>query len=67
MLDDDEDLDQMSPDRLRELKDEVLSLIEEIGSRDASVEPERAEEIQRLDGLLKEIEDRLGGPDAAKS
>ena len=32
MLDEDEDLDQMSPERLRELKQEVLLRIEEIGS-----------------------------------
>jgi hypothetical protein len=62
MLDDDEDLDQMSPERLRELKQEVLLRIEEIGSRDASVELERADEIKELDDLLKEIEERLSGP-----
>ena len=62
MLDDEEDLDQMSPERLRDLKQEVLLRIEEIGSRDASVEPERAEEIQELDDLLREIEERLSGP-----
>jgi hypothetical protein len=62
MLDDEEDLDQMSPERLRDLKQEVLLRIEDIGSRDASVEPERAEEIQELDDLLKEIEERLSGP-----
>jgi hypothetical protein len=62
VLDDDEDLDQMSLERLRELKQEVLLRIEQIGSRDASVEPERADEIQELDDLLKEIEERLSGP-----
>jgi hypothetical protein len=62
VLDDDEDLDQMSPERLRELKQEVLLRIEDIGSRDAAVEPERADEIQELDDLLKEIEERLSGP-----
>lgn len=62
MLDDDEDLDQMSPERLRDLKQEVLLRIEDIGSRDAAVEPERADEIQELDDLLKEIEERLSGP-----
>jgi hypothetical protein len=62
MLDDDEDLDQMSPERLRELKKEVLLRIEDLGSRDLSVEPERADEIQELDDLLKEIEERLSGP-----
>ena len=62
MLDDEEDLDQMSPERLRDLKQEVLLRIEDIGSRDASVEPERADEIQELDDLLKEIEERLSGP-----
>ena len=67
MLDDDEDLDQMSPERPRELKQEVLLRIEEIGSRDASVEPERADEIKELDDLLNEIEERLSGPEAAAS
>src|SRR5580658_8609622 len=67
MLDDDEDLDQMSPERLRELKQEVLLRIEEIGSRDASVEPERADEIKELDDLLNEIEERLSGPETAAS
>jgi hypothetical protein len=62
MLNDDEDLDQMSPERLRELKAEVLSLIEAIGSRDASVDPAVPDEIRKLDDLLKEIEDRLSGP-----
>src|ERR1700690_3099427 len=62
MLDDDEDLDQMSPERLRELKQEVLLRIEEIGSRDASVEPEPADEIKELEDLLNEIEERLSGP-----
>jgi len=55
MLDDDEDLDQMSPERLRELKQEVLLRIEDIGSREASVEPERADEIEeRLSGPVTE-------------
>jgi hypothetical protein len=62
MLDDDEDLDQMSPERLRELQDEVLRLIEEIGSRDGALDPDVAKEIQMLDDLLEEIEDRLSGP-----
>ena len=67
MLDDDEDLDQMSPERLRELKQEVLLRIEEIGSRDASVELERADEIKELDDLLNEIEERLSGREIAAS
>ena len=62
MQDDDEDLDQMSPERLRALQREVLDLIEEIGSRGGSVEPDAAKEIARLDDLLKEIEARLSGP-----
>ena len=62
MLNDDEDLDQMSPERLRELQQEVLLLIEEIGSRDGAVDPNAAEEIKELDELLAEIEDRLSGP-----
>jgi hypothetical protein len=49
------------------LKQEVLLRIEEIGSRDASVEPERADEIKELDDLLKEIEERLSGPETAAS
>jgi hypothetical protein len=58
---DDEDLDQMSPERLRALQREVLDLIEEIGSRDGAVDPNAATEIAKLDDLLKEIEDRLSG------
>ena len=62
MLNDDEDLDQMSPERLRELKREVLLRIEETGSRDGAVDPDVADEISELDKLLAEIEERLGGP-----
>ncbi|MGO8798725.1 MAG: hypothetical protein ACLQJL_06535 [Roseiarcus sp.] len=62
MLNDDEDLDQMSPERLRALQQEVLALIEEIGTRDGAVDPDAAAEIQELDELLKEIEDRLASP-----
>jgi hypothetical protein len=61
MPDDDEDLDQMSPERLRALQQEVLLRIEEIGSRDGAVDPDVAKEIETLDELLKEIEDRLSG------
>jgi len=67
MLNDEEDLDQMSPERLRELQQEVLLLIEEIGSRDGAVEPNAAEEIRELDELLAEIEDRLSGPAAGEA
>ena len=56
MLNDDEDLDQMSPNRLRALQQEVLSRIEEIGSHDGAVDPDVAEEIRKLDDLLEEIE-----------
>lgn len=66
MLNDDEDLDQMSPERLRQLQREVLGLIEEIGSRDGAVDPNAAEEIRELDELLAEIEDRLSGPAAGE-
>jgi hypothetical protein len=66
MLNEDEDLDQMSPDRLRELQQEVLSLIEEIGSRDGSVDPNAAEEIRELDELLGEIETRLNGSETGE-
>jgi hypothetical protein len=62
MLNDDEDLDQMSPERLRELRQEVLLRIEETGSRDGAVDPDVADEIRELDKLLAEIEERLGGP-----
>jgi hypothetical protein len=62
MMNDDEDLDQMSPERLRQLQQEVLLLIEEIGSRDGAVDPNAAQEIDRLDDLLEEIESRLAGP-----
>ena len=62
MPDDDEDLDRMSPERLRALQREVLDLIEEIGSRAGAVDPDAAKEIARLDDLLKEIEERLSGP-----
>jgi hypothetical protein len=62
MLDDDEDLDQMSPERLRALQQEVLLRIEEIGTHDGAVDPDVAQEIAKLDDLLKEIEDRLNGP-----
>ena len=63
MLNEDEDLDDMTPERLRELQQEVLGLIEEIGSRDGVADPNVAEEIQELDELLKEIEERLAGPE----
>ena len=66
MLNEDEDLDQMSPDRLRALQQEVLSLIEEIGSRDGSVDPNAAEEIRELDELLEEIETRLNGSETGE-
>ena len=62
MLNDDEDLDQMSPERLRELRQEVLLRIEETGSRDGAVDPDVADEIRELDKLLAEIEERLGRP-----
>jgi hypothetical protein len=66
MLNEDEDLDQMSPDRLRALQQEVLNLIEEIGSRDGSVDPNAAEEIRELDELLEEIEIRLNGSETGE-
>jgi len=56
-----DDLDAMSLDELRKLKEEVLSRIEEIGSHSDDVDPEKAEEIKMLDDLLREIEERLGG------
>ena len=65
MPDDDEDLDQMSPERLRELQQEVILRIEEIGTHDGAIDPDVAKEIETLDELLKEIEDRLSGPETA--
>ena len=65
--DDEEDLDAMSPDRLRALRDEVLSHIEEIGSRDGAVDPDAPEEIRKLDALLAEIEGRLAGPETSQA
>ena len=59
MLNDDEDLNTMSAERLRELRDEVTSLIEQIGTRDVSVDPHAHEEIDELDELLEAIEERL--------
>jgi hypothetical protein len=59
MLNDDEDLDHMSPDQLRALRDDVLSRIESVGSQDAALNPDGAEEIEKLDVLLQEIEARL--------
>ena len=50
MLNDDEDIETMSVERLRELRDEVTSLIEQIGTRDVSVDPHAHEEIDELDG-----------------
>ena len=63
MLDDDEDLDQMSAERLRALQQQVLLRIEEIGTHDGAVDPDVAQEIAKLDDLMKEIEDRLNGPE----
>jgi hypothetical protein len=63
MPDDDEDLDQMSPDQLRALRDELLIRIETVGSQDAALNPDGAEQIRTLDVLLQEIENRLSGPE----
>jgi hypothetical protein len=64
MMNDDDDLDKMSPEQLRDLKQEVLLRIETVGSQSADLNPGGAEEIRKLDDLLREIEIRLSGFDA---
>jgi hypothetical protein len=58
-MNENDDLDKVSRDELRALKDEVLLRIESVGSQDAALNPDVASEIQQLDVLLKEIEERL--------
>ncbi len=65
MPDDSDDLDKMSADELRKLKQDVLLRIEEDGSLDSSTNPLAAEDIQKLDELLKDIEERLADLDSA--
>jgi hypothetical protein len=63
MPDDDDDLDKMSADELRKLKQDVLLRIEEDGALDSSTNPLAAEDIQKLDELLNDIEVRLADID----
>ena len=63
MPNDDDDLDKMSADELRKLKQDVLLRIEEDGSLDSSTNPLAAEDIQKLDELLNDIEVRLADRD----
>ena len=63
MPDDDDDLDKMSADELRKLKQDVLLRIEEDGSLDSATNPLAAEDIQKLDELLNDIEVRLADLD----
>jgi hypothetical protein len=65
MADDADDLDKMSADELRKLKQDVLLRIEEDGSLDSSTNPLAAEDIQKLDELLNDIEMRLADLDSA--
>jgi len=58
-----DDLDKMSADELRKLKQDVLLRIEEDGSLDSSTNPLAAEDIQKLDELLNDIEVRLADLD----
>jgi len=67
MPDDDDDLDKMSADELRKLKQDVLLRIEEDGSLDSSTNPLAAEDIQKLDELLNDIEERLADLDSGGS
>ena len=60
---DDDDLDKMSADELRKLKQDVLLRIEEDGALDSSTNPLAAEDIQKLDELLNDIEVRLADLD----
>ena len=63
MTDNADDLDTMSADELRKLKQDVLLRIEEDGSLDSSTNPLAAEDIQKLDELLNDIEVRLADLD----
>jgi hypothetical protein len=63
MPDDSDDLDKMSADELRKLKGEVLLRIEEEGAFSSSTNSLAAEDIQKLDELLNDIEVRLADLD----
>ena len=69
---DTDDLDKMTPDQLRALKQEVLLRIEEDGSLSSSSNRMAAEDIRQLDELLNDIEVRLAeiteaGPESAQT
>jgi len=55
-----DDLDAMSLDDLRKLRDDVLMNIETIGSQSADVNPEGPQQIAELDLVLAEVEERIG-------
>ena len=55
-----DDLDAMSLDELRKLRDDVLMNIETIGSQSADVNPEGSQQIAELDLVLAEVEERIG-------
>jgi hypothetical protein len=61
MSNDNDDLDEMNIDRLRELKQEVLSRIEATGKRIGTLDQkiDGAEEIRKYYDFLKDIEARL--------
>jgi len=63
MPDDDDDLDKMSADELRKLKQDVLLRIEEDGSLDSSTNSLASGDIRQLDELLADIEERLADLD----
>jgi hypothetical protein len=63
MPDDNDDLDKMSAEGLRKLKEDVLLRIEDEGSLSSSTNPLAAEDIQKLDELLNDIEVRLADLD----
>jgi hypothetical protein len=63
MPDDDDDLDKMSGDELRKLREEVLLRIEEEGALDSSTNPAAEDDISKLDELLNDIEERLADLD----
>ncbi len=63
--DDNDDLDAMTADQLRALKQEVLLRIEEDGALSSASNSMAAEDIRQLDELLEDIEVRLAELDEA--
>ena len=59
MADEADDLDTMSLDQLRKLRDEVLMNIEAVGSQSADVNPDGPEQIKNLDAILADVELRI--------